>query len=73
MTRLSPEQLDKQATIIAELFIRALVQGTDAAMNKAHEVSPCPVSVWEEGTWLDVELNTPPMVIKDANSDAKNT
>ena len=34
--------------ILADMFVRALVLNTDPVENKAHEISPCPVAIWED-------------------------
>lgn len=40
--------------LMALMFVRALLQGTDPITNKAHEISPCPICIWEdEYTLLD--------------------
>lgn len=45
--------------LYAEMLIRALLQGTDPIKNKGHEVSPCPVCIWEDGAFLDYEVLKP--------------
>jgi hypothetical protein len=46
--RLTDEQVNKQADLIVEMFVRALVLGTDKAENEAHKISPCPIVIWED-------------------------
>lgn len=60
--RLTDEQVNKQADLIVEMFVRALVLGTDKVENEAHKISPCPIVIWEDFHSLDdtgIDLMTP--------------
>jgi hypothetical protein len=40
---------------IALALISSLIIGTDKNENKAHDISPAPICVWEENTDIDTE------------------
>lgn len=39
--------------LMAIMFVRALVLGTDPVENSKHEIAPCPVVVWEDIYTID--------------------
>ncbi len=53
------KEQEELARAYAEAFVMALLQGTDPVKNKAHEVSPCPVCMWEDSVFLDNEILRP--------------
>ena len=50
---------EPNAEAIARAFVMALLQGTDKTKNKAHEVSPCSVCIWEDSVFLDNDTLRP--------------
>lgn len=53
MSRLTSEDVQVSADILAKMFVSALVQNTNPVENEKHKIAPCPILYWEDFYGLD--------------------